>query len=101
MRSGAEAEVVAEQPVIEIVPALEAVAGVCGNLILPVAGRRQQRLAFALYSPRRLIVGQRRRARVEHGAGLQRELVVRNMRGSERARGFYVEDRRVESLLGQ
>src|SRR5579859_941817 len=76
MGSGAEAEVVAELPVIEIVPALKAVAGVRGNFILPVAGSPQLRLAFDLYPPCRFIVGQRRRARVEYGAGLEGELVV-------------------------
>src|ERR1700733_4865798 len=41
------------------------------------------------------------RASVEYGAGFQRELVVGNVRGAERARGSHVEDRRLESLLGQ
>ena len=43
VRAGADPQVVAEQPVIEVVPAARALARVCRDFVLPIAGFGQQR----------------------------------------------------------
>ena len=57
MRAGADAEVVAELPVVEVVRALAAVAGVGADLVLGEAGFGQPRLAGLLHVPGGVDVG--------------------------------------------
>ena len=87
VRTGADAQVVAELPVVEVVAALAARAG--DRPTLRTARSRAPpaapdiRPACAQSS---VLVGQRRRLRREHRARLQRELIVREMRGLQRER---------------
>ncbi len=91
VRAGADAQVVAETPVVEVVRALPAVARIGADLVLAVAGLRQQRLAMFLHVPGAVLVGNAaRRPREEHRVRLQGELVVRDVRGRQRERALQV-----------
>src|SRR3546814_20474014 len=61
VRSGADPEVVAEAPVVEVVRALQARARVGADLVLRVAGLGQHRLAAFLHVPGGVLVGNARR----------------------------------------
>src|SRR5690606_32412785 len=76
MRTGADAQVVAEAPVIEIVPAGMAGQGVGGGLVMPVAGRGQSLLAGLHHREGQVVVRQRRWPGGELGVWLQGELVM-------------------------
>src|SRR5678816_3554921 len=83
VRAGTDAEVVAELPVVEVVHAAPAGLRIRGNLVLAVAGGGEACLAGFLHGPGVVVVRQRRRVGGERGVRLQRELVVRDVRGCE------------------
>ena len=67
-------------PVIEIVAALRARARIGGHLVLRVAGRRERCWPqFASMPAQTSSSGSARRLRREHGARLERELIVRDV----------------------
>src|SRR3546814_10140990 len=68
VRAGTDAEVIAEAPVIEVVGAGVAVAGVRRHFVLGIAVRGQQRLAVFLNVVRHIVVGDRSE---EHTSELQ------------------------------
>ena len=79
--SGADPQVVAVAPVVEVVGALAARAGVGAGFVVRVAGGRQQGLAVLLDVPGRVLVGDPLRwPGKERGVRLQGELVVADVR---------------------
>src|SRR5262245_64970570 len=84
MRAGANAQIVAEFPVVAVVPALPALACVRGDLVLIETCGREARLTDLLDLEGEILAGQRcRRPPREHRARFQREVVVRNVLGLE------------------
>src|SRR3569832_86003 len=81
VRTGADAEVVAEQPIVEIVPAAMSRARVSGDLVLRITLLGKTRLTALLHLPRDILVGQARRRMSEVRVGPEGELVVRDVRG--------------------
>ena len=77
-------------------------AGEGRHLVLHIAAGGELGVAVLLQRPGEFVVGQsRRRLRGEHGAGLHRELVVRQVRGLQRQRGTQVGGRAGAGLAGQ
>ena len=101
MRAGANAEVIAELPVVEIVHAAPARLCIGRDFVLAVAGGSQRRFASLLHGPGMVVIRQRRRVGGEHGVRFQRELVVRDMGGLQRHRAFHVGQRALQGLLRQ
>ena len=101
MSAGADAHVVAERPIIEIVPAARALARVRGHFVLHEAGRGEQFLPVALDLPGCILVRQRRRARMKYRAGLEGQLIVGDVRGVQRAGNAHVVERFLERLFRQ
>ena len=95
VRAGADAEVVAELPVVEVVPALAPGLRVRRGLVVHVAGGGERRVDRVLDVGRRVLVGQRRRMAVEQRVGLERQLVERQVRRRERERRREVGARRL------
>src|SRR5574337_1618141 len=81
--AGADAEIVAVTPIVQVVPTLPALAGVRGNLVVTVAGLRQASLTLLLHLPDQILIRQFWRVRVEQGVGFERELVMGNVRRVE------------------
>src|ERR1035437_10433593 len=73
MRAGAYAEVVAEAPVIEIVPALPSRLGEGRGLVVDVTAAREPLFDHVLHVGGEFAVRQRRRMTVKQGVGVQRE----------------------------
>ena len=101
MCAGTHADVVAELPVVEVVATAPSGARVRRNLVVLVAVRRELLLAIELHLPGRVRVGQRRRAMVEDGAGLERQLVVRDVRGLQCQRRVEIGECLLQRLCGQ
>ena len=101
MRTRADAEVVAELPVVEIVPALAARSGERRRLVVPIPRGVEQRVHGVLDVRRRIGIGQRRRMAVEQRIGLERQLIERKVRRRERDRGGGVGLRVGDGLLRQ
>ncbi len=94
MRAGTGTEVVTEVPVVEIVGALRAGAGVGGHFVLQVACASECVLAELLHPEAQVLVGQPgRRPAAEYRAGLERQLIVRDMSRPQRERGAHVRHR--------
>ncbi len=91
VRAGTNAQVVTKTPVIQVVRALPAGAGIGTHLVLAEAGLRQQRLAVFLHVPGSVFIGDAlRRPREEHGVRFQGQLVVRDVGRLQRERAFQV-----------
>ena len=102
VRAGADAEVIAEAPVIEVVRRLPPGLGVGRDFVMLEARRRDPRLAGLLDVPALVEAGNAlRRARGEHRVGFERELVVRQVRRLQRERALDVVHRHLQRLLGQ
>ena len=99
VRTGADAEVVAEAPVVQVVPALRAAPRIGRDFVLLEPRGGEPRLASDLHREGHLVVGQARRPTLERRAGLQRQLVMRNVRGLECERLLQVRQRVVQRLL--
>lgn len=102
VRTGPDGQVVAEQPVVEIMPARRAVTRIGRDLVLPIPAFRQQRLPPVLNLVRRILVRQvLRRAREEYRIRFERQLVPGNVRGLETDRGTDILNRRRNVLAWQ
>jgi len=101
VRARADSHIVAERPIIHVVPAARAGPGVGGDFVLHVARAGQQVLPGALDSPGRLLVGQLRRPRMKHRPRLESELIIGNVRRLQCARGANVLARFLERLSGR
>ena len=77
MRAGADADVVAEPPVIQVVTRFETGFSIGGGLIVFITGRLEPGFDHQLHVGREVIIRQRRRKAVEQGVGFQREMVNR------------------------
>ena len=84
MRAGADAEIVAEAPVVEIVPAFAAGFRVRRRFVMQVARASSGILDRVLDVRRRVVVGQRRRMAVKQRVRLDRQVIERQMRRRER-----------------
>ena len=84
MRAGADAEVVAEPPVVEVVPALASRPRERRRLVVPVARGRERAVDRVLDVGRAIVVGQRRRMPVEERVRLDRQVIERQVRRRER-----------------
>src|SRR5690348_11668719 len=80
VRAGADAQVIPEAPVVEVVAALASALRKGRDLVLFEAARGEHGMASTLHVPREIIIRQRRRLRGEQRAGFKGELVVREMR---------------------
>ena len=101
MRAGAYAEVVAEAPVIEVVPALAARSGEGRGLVVEVAGVSEPLIDHVLHVGGEFRVRQRRRMAVKEGVGFQREVVGRKVGGAEAQRRIDVLLSLLQRLLRQ
>ena len=90
VRARADAEVIAELPVVQIVLAALAGLGVCRHLVVLVACRRQPRVNPVLHCKRRVVIRQRGRVLGEVRVRLQRQVVQRHVVRIERQRGLHV-----------
>ena len=97
----ADAEVIAETPVVEIVAAFTAGLRPGRSLVVRVTARGKRGADGVLHRRRRILVRQRGRMPVEERVRLEREVVERQMRRAGRQRGFGVGARLGERLLGQ
>src|SRR5436190_24362990 len=77
VRPGADAEVVAELPVVEVVPAAATRLREGRDLVVLEARAGERLLARLLHVGAGVVLGQPRRPRKEHGVGLDRQLVGR------------------------
>ncbi len=84
MGTGTQAEKVAVLPVIEVMAGAVAALGIGRNLVLGVAAGGQPLQPGLLNRPENVFLGQRGRARVEHGVGFQRQLIPGQVLGCER-----------------
>src|SRR6202140_109177 len=75
MRSGADAQIIAEAPIVQVVPALEPRAGVRRGFVVDVAGRGQIGINEVLDVRRQLIVWELWRMTVEQGVRLDRQMI--------------------------
>ncbi|KAG0944659.1 hypothetical protein G6F31_014561 [Rhizopus arrhizus] len=81
VRAGADAQVVAEAPVVQVVRTLPAGARIGADLVLAKAGLCQQGLAVFLHVPGVVLIGNAlRRPCEEHRVRFQGQLVVRDVR---------------------
>src|SRR5690606_16685336 len=97
-----DAKIIAVAPVVEVVRALAAGAGVGGHLVVFVAGVGQQRLATLLHVPGPVVVGNAgRRTRGEQGVRLKGELVVGDVRRLQGDGAFDVVFGHGQVLAGQ
>ena len=101
MGAGADAEVVAEGPVVEVVPALLVRAGEGGGLVVGEAGGGQAGLDRVLHVGGAVVVGQRRRVVGEGGVGFEGEVVARQVLHAEADRRLQVGERHVQGLAGE
>lgn len=101
MGAGADAEEVAEAPVVQVVPGAQAVAGVGGGLVLAVAVLVEQGLAGFLDVPEDVVLGQLRRLAPEHRVRLHGQLVPGEVRGGQGEGLAQVGQGVVEALPGQ
>src|SRR6266545_27921 len=83
MRACANAQIIAEAPIIEIVPALATRARERRCLVMNVAGARERVVHGVLDIGGEIVVGQRRRMPVEQRVRLERQLIERKVRWSE------------------
>ena len=84
MRSGADAQIIAEAPVVEIVPALAARLSESRRLVMPVTRIEEHAFDRVIHVCGLVVVGQRRRLAMEQRVGLDREVIERQMRWSKR-----------------
>ena len=102
MRPGPDGEIVAVQPVIEIVDRAPPAPGVGGHLVLLETEVAQQRLAEQLDARGRVGIGKTGgRAGVEHGIRLEGQLVPGQVLGAEAGRRLDVGERRGACLARQ
>ncbi len=98
---GADAEIVPEAPVVEIVPALVAAPGMSGDLVALQPGVLEARHALAVHLPDDVLVGALGREPVKKRVRLDGELVVGNMAHAMIKRLLEVGERAAERLPGQ
>ncbi|CRM80693.1 hypothetical protein [Pseudomonas sp. 22 E 5] len=101
MGTGADADKVAEAPVVQVVSRRAARLGIGRDFILRVTVFGQQRLAGFLNVPQRVVFRQRGRLVPEHGVGFQRQLIPRQVRGLQRDGLAQVAQGIVQRLIGQ
>jgi hypothetical protein len=77
--AGADAEVVAEAPVVEVVRARRAGPGEGRGFVVREAGRTEPGFHHLLHVGRQVVVGQRRRRVVERRVRLQRQVIGRDV----------------------
>ena len=90
MGAGADPQVVAEMPVVQVVAALLAGPGEGRGLVVGVAGRRQPLLDCLLHVGAQVAFGQLRRKGGEVGVRLERQLVAGEVRRGEGERAVDV-----------
>src|SRR6185312_10742541 len=101
VRAGADAEVVAEAPVVLIVHAAATRPGIGRDLVLGVAGSSQAVLAGRLHCPGLVVIWQRWRTTRKHGVGFEGQLVVRDVLGRQRDGLPHVFERTLQGLRRQ
>ena len=101
VRARADAEIVAELPVVQVVPARAARLRVRRRLVVRVARARERCVHRAFDVRRRVLVGQRRRRAMEQRVGLERQVIERQVRRRERERRGEVGLRALDRLLRQ
>ena len=99
--AGADAQVIAELPVVEVVHAAPVGSRVGRDFVLTVAGSGEPGLAGFLHRPGMVVVRQRRRVGGERGVRFERQLIVRDVRGLQRHRALHVGQCAVQRLLRQ
>ncbi len=77
--AGANTEIIAELPVVEIVATLTLGLGKGRYLIVPVTGLGQLFMAAFLHGPEQFILWQRWRLVMKQGVGFQRQLIMGNV----------------------
>lgn len=97
----ADAEVVAEVPVVEVVPALPARPREGRGFVVPVAGLAEPCLDHLLHVGGKIVVGQRRRRGVEGCIGLEGEVIAGQMGRAEADRSLQIGVRVGQALAGQ
>ena len=101
MGAGADADEVAETPVIEVMPRRATGLGICRDFVLRVTVLGQQRLAGFLYVPQGVVFRQHRRLIPEHRVRLQRQLIPGNVRRLQRNGLAQIAQGIVQRLIGQ
>ena len=101
VRAGANPQVIAKLPVVQVVAAAAVRLRISRDLILRVAESGHDFDPLFLHVPGAVAVGQRRWVRMECSVGFQCQVVVRQMLGDERAGGADVGLRFGERLLRQ
>src|SRR5690606_21932734 len=102
VRTGTYPEIVTVGPIVEVVRALATGPRIGTDLVLRITGPGEHGLAALLDVPAEVLVGDAdRRPRREHGVGLQRELVMTDVRRLQRKRTLQVVHRHRQVLAGQ
>ena len=102
VRAGANAQIIAKRPVIQVVPRLMAGQGKRRGFVMDKSSRRQPRLDGLLHIGGQVVVGQiGRRAGGKQGVGLQRQVIGRQMARAQRQRLFDIGQRLLQRLAGQ
>ena len=101
MRAGADAEVIAELPVVDVVPAAVTGTRERRSLVVLVSASGQRLLDGELHIGAGIVLGKLRRPAVEGSVGLYRQLVGGNMRHAAGERPADVGARHVDRLRRQ
>src|SRR4051812_37525731 len=101
MRPGADAKVIAELPIVEVVLAPESPPGEGGGLVALVAGGAERVLDGELHIGGLVVLGKRGRPGVEGGVWLYGQLIRREMRRAARDAGSDIGACHVDRLAGE
>ena len=101
MCAGTDAEVIAKQPIVEVVTARRTGSPERRDLVAFEAGPHEHRFGRHHHVGDQVVIRQRRRLAVKHRVGFQRELVVRDVVDLEGDGRFCIRDGAIERLVGQ